>query len=77
MFERDDDGNEVVRITTRGRDVLNDNLTNRGTAFTHAERDALSITGLLPTGVSSLEEQVQRADEIERGVDAELQAQEA
>jgi len=61
MFERADDGGEVIRITMRGRDVLHDNLANRGTAFTHAERDALGITGLLPTAVSTLETQVSRA----------------
>ncbi len=61
MFERDEDGDEVLQITARGRDVLNDSLINRGTAFTHAERDALEITGLLPTAVSTIELQVRRA----------------
>jgi malic enzyme len=61
MFERDDDGKEVLRIEARGRDVLNNSLINRGTAFTHGERDALGITGLLPTAVSTIEMQVQRA----------------
>ncbi len=61
MFERDEDGGELLHITARGRDVLNDSLVNRGTAFTHEERDALAITGLLPTAVSTIEMQVERA----------------
>jgi malate dehydrogenase (oxaloacetate-decarboxylating) len=41
--------------------VLNDPLRNRGVAFTLAEREALGLTGRLPSGVLSLEEQARRA----------------
>ena len=41
--------------------VLNDPLRNRGVAFTLAEREALGLTGRLPSGVLTLEEQAQRA----------------
>jgi malate dehydrogenase (oxaloacetate-decarboxylating) len=49
--------------TTRGRAILRDPQLNRGTAFTHDERAALGLTGLLPAGVSSLEEQARRSYE--------------
>ena len=41
--------------------VLNDPLRNRGVAFTPAEREALGLTGRLPSGVLTLEEQARRA----------------
>jgi malate dehydrogenase (oxaloacetate-decarboxylating) len=40
--------------------VLDDPLRNRGVAFTTEERDALGLTGRLPAGVLSLEEQARR-----------------
>jgi malate dehydrogenase (oxaloacetate-decarboxylating) len=42
-------------------DVLEDPLRDRGTAFTEAERDALGLTGRLPSAVLSLDQQAQRA----------------
>ena len=45
---------------TTGRDLLNDPILNRGTAFTAAERDKFGLRGLLPEVVETLEEQVQR-----------------
>jgi malate dehydrogenase (oxaloacetate-decarboxylating) len=50
----------VARIHARGSAVLASPSINRGTAFTLAERDALGLTGLLPTGVSTLESQLRR-----------------
>ena len=44
--------------------VLNDQLRNRGVAFTLAEREALGLTGRLPSGVLTLEEQARREDAI-------------
>ncbi|MEJ5914263.1 NAD-dependent malic enzyme [Pseudokineococcus sp. 1T1Z-3] len=44
-----------------GVEVLQDPLRNRGTAFTEAERDALSLRGLLPPHVEDLEDQARRA----------------
>ena len=48
--------------------VLNDPLRNRGVAFTVAEREALGLTGRLPSAVLTLDQQAQRAY-------AQLQAQ--
>jgi malate dehydrogenase (oxaloacetate-decarboxylating) len=50
----------VARINLRGSAVLGAPTINRGTAFTLEERDALGLTGLLPTGVSTLEGQLRR-----------------
>jgi malate dehydrogenase (oxaloacetate-decarboxylating) len=41
--------------------VLNDPLNNHGVAFTLAERETLGLTGRLPSGVLTLEEQARRA----------------
>ncbi|MCA9902978.1 MAG: hypothetical protein KC547_03900, partial [Anaerolineae bacterium] len=40
--------------------LLYDPLTNKGTAYTEEERDALGLRGLLPPRVFSLDEQVDR-----------------
>ena len=47
----------------RGRELLRNPRFNRGTAFTHEERSALGLDGLLPSGVQTLEQQSKRAYE--------------
>src|SRR5918995_5937786 len=49
-----------LRTRARGRSVLANPMLNRGTAFTHEERRALGLQGLLPSGVSTLEGQLRR-----------------
>lgn len=44
----------------RGLELIHDPIMNKGTAFTHAERDALGLWGLLPPRVFTQEEQVMR-----------------
>src|SRR6266545_6880468 len=51
---------EVARIRARGNAILSTPMLNRGTAFTIEERQALGLTGLLPTGVSTMEGQLRR-----------------
>ena len=55
--------NEDITSTNCARtpDVLSDPLRNRGVAFTQAEREALGLTGRLPSGVLTLDEQARRA----------------
>ncbi len=53
-------GGVAARIRARGSAVLATPTINRGTAFTPGEREALGLTGLLPTGVSTLEGQLRR-----------------
>jgi malic enzyme len=58
----------------RGRDLIDDPVLNKGTAFTRAERDAFGLHGLLPPRVNTIEEQValelehvrRKADDLER-----------
>jgi malate dehydrogenase (oxaloacetate-decarboxylating) len=50
----------VAHIHARGTAVLAAPAINRGTAFTMEEREALGLTGLLPSGVSTLDRQVKR-----------------
>jgi malate dehydrogenase (oxaloacetate-decarboxylating) len=51
---------QVARIRARGNAVLSNPMINRGTAFTLDERQALGLTGLLPSGVSTMEGQLRR-----------------
>jgi len=54
-------GEEAWETTCRGYSVLSDPWLNKGTAFTESERDALGLTGLLPSRVLTLDQQAQRA----------------
>jgi malate dehydrogenase (oxaloacetate-decarboxylating) len=53
-----DDG--AWHTTMRGRQVLADPRTNKGTAFSDEERHELGVTGLIPWGHSTLDGQVSR-----------------
>lgn len=50
----------VARVAHRGRDLLVQCLVNKGTAFTAAERRAFGIDGLLPSAVTTMEQQLVR-----------------
>jgi len=47
----------------RGRALLTDPLTNKGTAFSLEERERLGLEGLLPPAVSTMTQQLERAYE--------------
>jgi malate dehydrogenase (oxaloacetate-decarboxylating)(NADP+) len=51
----------LLKRGTKGLDILRSPMLNRGTAFTHGERDQLGLRGLLPPVVKSLEQQLSRA----------------
>jgi malic enzyme len=53
-------GEEYISVDTRGAPVLRDPFTNKGTAFTAAERAELGLHGLVPPAVSTLEQQLAR-----------------
>ena len=50
----------MEKFKENGKEILRNSLMNKGTAFTHEEREKLGIKGLLPNHVSTLSEQVQR-----------------
>lgn len=50
----------TARIFSRGAAVLATPTINRGTAFTYEQRRELGLTGLLPSGVSTLDSQLRR-----------------
>jgi malate dehydrogenase (oxaloacetate-decarboxylating) len=50
----------VLRLRGRGRRILVNPMTNRGTAFTREERQQLGLSGLLPPGVTTIEQQIRR-----------------
>jgi len=56
-------GEPYYEVYLRGQQLITDPLLNKGSNFTIEERAALELTGLLPHGVSSIEEQVDRAYE--------------
>jgi malic enzyme len=55
-IEASNRGTHATRL--RGAEILARPLLNKGSAFTDAERDALGLHGLLPCGVSTMEQQV-------------------
>jgi malate dehydrogenase (oxaloacetate-decarboxylating) len=57
----------------RGMDLLNNQLLNKSTAFTEAERTKFGLHGLLPPHVERLEEQVVRAYEAYQRKDDDLE----
>ena len=56
-------GAEVVDVPFRGQLLLERPVWNKGTAFTHEERQTFGLLGLLPPTVETLDEQTARAFE--------------
>ncbi|MGE5345758.1 MAG: hypothetical protein ACM3JH_07375, partial [Acidithiobacillales bacterium] len=52
-----------ISTPVKGRALLMDPFTNKGTAFTARERDELDLHGLVPPAVCTIEEQLQRVYE--------------
>ena len=50
-----------IEVPYRGARLLQEPMFNKGTAFTPEERATFGLEGLLPNGVSTLEEQEKRA----------------
>ncbi len=62
----------VYRTSLRGAELLGQPLLNKGTAFTHEEREKLGLLGLLPPSVATLEEQLARTYEAFRASGSDI-----
>ena len=62
-----------LQTRLRGRQLLADPALNKGTAFSHEERQALGLEGLLPEAVESLEIQVARTWHCFQGLSGDLE----
>jgi malate dehydrogenase (oxaloacetate-decarboxylating) len=56
-------GQRYMAVSTKGRDLLLNFVTNKGTAFSQRERDELDLAGLLPPQVSTMKQQLDRTYE--------------
>jgi len=54
-------GEEYYEVYLQGERLLSNSLLNKGSAFLQEERSELGLSGLLSEGVSTIEEQVERA----------------
>lgn len=49
-----------MKTSKRGAALLNSSLLNKGTAFSQKERDRLGLNGLLPSIISTVDQQIER-----------------
>jgi malic enzyme len=56
-------GEEYLAVQMRGEPLLRDPFTNKSTAFTVAEREELGLEGLVPSAISTMEQQLARVYE--------------
>ncbi len=52
-----------ISVPVKGKAILMDPFTNKGTAFTSQERDELDLHGLLPPAICTIEQQLERVYE--------------
>jgi hypothetical protein len=62
-----------IETDLTGFDLINTPMLNKGTAFTHEERCAFHLHGLLPPHVGTLEEQVERRLKVLRAFETDFE----
>lgn len=62
-----------IKVPYTGQTLLNNKHFNKGTAYSHNERHALKLHGLLPTNIQVLEQQVARAYEQYSSYETDLE----
>ena len=62
-----------IAVRQKGRALLINPFTNKGTAFTTRERDELDLHGLLPPAICTIEQQLERAYENFQAKPTELE----
>lgn len=65
-------GEEFIAVDQRGEDILRDPFTNKGTAFTAGEREALGLDGLVPPAISTMAQQLARVYENYRAKQTQI-----
>jgi len=66
-------GEEYIAVDRRGRPVLLNPFTNKGTAFAQEERNELNLHGLIPPASCSIDEQLARTYENFLSKDSNIQ----
>jgi malic enzyme len=66
-------GEEYISVDRRGRPVLLNPYTNKGTGFTTEERDALNLHGLVPPAFCTIDQQLARTYENFQAKETNLQ----
>lgn len=66
-------GEMYLPVAERGRQLLEEPLLNKGTAFTPRERETLELRGMLPPHTSTMEEQLMRAAEAYHAKETDLE----
>ncbi|HOI10569.1 MAG TPA: oxaloacetate-decarboxylating malate dehydrogenase, partial [Myxococcota bacterium] len=66
-------GEEYYEVNLDGRQLLNSHLLNKGPSFTREERNVFNLMGCLPWGIETLQSQVDRALEMYRRKDDDLE----
>lgn len=66
-------GNEFRPVSLVGKDLLNDRILNKGTAFSLEERAAFHLDGLIPPRVQSFEDQLKRVYQGYKNLEDDIQ----
>jgi len=64
----------TARNTKSGYDVLKDEVLNKSSAFSRAEREDLGLRGLLPYSINSQDKQVKRVLANMRRKDSDIES---